>query len=134
MLLVDTSAWIEYLRGTGSPADEHVARLLRDDLDRVVLAPPIVMELLAGAGPAGVRPLEALIAGVRTVDLDPWLDVHAAAATYRAARAGGTTVRSLVDCLIAVIAARTGATVVHRDRDFEVLRQVLPGLLTVPLT
>lgn len=133
MLLLDTSAWVEYLRGTGSPADEYVAGLLRHDLDRVVLAPPVVMELLAGATPAGLRSLEALVSGIRTLDLDPWVDFHGAAAAHRAARAAGATVRSLVDCLVAVTAARAGATVVHRDRDFEVLRQVLPGLRTVPL-
>ncbi|MDQ3612034.1 MAG: PIN domain nuclease, partial [Actinomycetota bacterium] len=47
---------------------------------------------------------------------------------YRTARLSGRTVRSLVDCLIAVVAARTGTVVVHRDRDFDVLAQSLPDL------
>lgn len=92
------------------------------------------MELLAGApDERALRALEVLTNGLRTLELDPRLDWHAAAAAYRAARAGGATVRSLTDCLIAVLAARHGASLVHRDADLEVLGRVLPGLRTVDL-
>jgi predicted nucleic acid-binding protein len=47
---------------------------------------------------------------------------------YRAVRANGGTVRKLLDCLIAAVALRTGATVVHRDRGFDVLAAALPDL------
>jgi predicted nucleic acid-binding protein len=35
-------------------------------------------------------------------------------------------VRSLLDCLIAAIAIRHDATLVHRDRDFDTLAAVSP--------
>jgi len=38
------------------------------------------------------------------------------------------TVRRLLDCLIAAVAVRTGATIVHRDLDFDVLAEALPQL------
>ena len=129
MLLLDTSVWIEFLRATGSPADREVSRLLAQTPDALAIAPPITMELLAGApNVAALASLESLTNGLRSLDLDQRLDFQAAATSYRTARAGGATVRSLVDCLIAVLALRADATVVHRDRDFDVLSEVLPGL------
>ena len=45
MILIDTSAWIEYLRATGSAAAIEVRRLLSTDADRVVMCEPIAMEI-----------------------------------------------------------------------------------------
>lgn len=127
--LVDSSAWIEYLRGTGSAAHLEVRRLLREQPDVVATTGPIVMELLAGApDDRSFARLEALTGGLRLLPLDAALDFRDAAAVYRAVRRGGGTVRKLVDCLIGVVAARTGATLVHRDRDFDALAGVLPDL------
>ncbi|MDQ4069069.1 MAG: hypothetical protein M3203_06305 [Actinomycetota bacterium] len=48
-------------------------------------------------------------------------DFEAAADLYRACKAGGETVRALTDCLIAVVALRQSLSVLHADRDFDVL-------------
>lgn len=129
MRLIDTSAWIEYLRRTGSPANEEVRRLLAEVPGEVVVTEPVIMELLAGpTDPQVVAKLERLVDGLPLLPVDAELDYRSAAAVYRAARRGGKTVRSLIDCLIAVIAARTGAVVVHRDRDFASLAECLPDL------
>lgn len=94
----------------------------------MALTEPVVMELFAGpAHQRVVSRLEQLVDGLPLIRVDATLDYRAAAAVYRTARLSGRTVRSLVDCLIAVVAARTG-TVVHRDRDFDVLAQSLPDL------
>lgn len=127
--LVDTSAWIEYLRGTGSPAHLEVRRLLREQPGEVAVTEPVIMELLAGpTDQRVVTRLEQLVDGLPLICVDAILDYRAAAAAYRAARLSGRPVRSLVDCLIAVVAARTGSVVMHRDRDFDVLAQSLPDL------
>ena len=126
--LIDTSAWVELLRDTGSPACRRVAELLTAP-DALVTTQPVVMEVLAGAPTASAAAdLEALMAGQALADVDLATDFHAAAALYRTARAAGETVRSLVDCLVAVVALRVGAVVVHRDRDYDVLARVLSGL------
>ena len=49
MIVIDTSAWIEYFRATGSPAAVEVRRLLTEHADRVVMCEPIAMEILSGA-------------------------------------------------------------------------------------
>jgi predicted nucleic acid-binding protein len=48
-------------------------------------------------------------------------DGERAAAIHRACRARGHTVRDIVDCLIAAVAIRNDAVVLHRDRDFDVI-------------
>ncbi len=48
-------------------------------------------------------------------------DYEEAAALYRRCRAGGETIRNLLDCLIAAVAIRNNAPVLHRDRDFDAL-------------
>jgi predicted nucleic acid-binding protein len=59
--------------------------------------------------------------GLPLMAVDPVCDYPEAAAIYRLARYGGRTVRSLVDCLIAAVAIRMGATLVHCDQDFNVI-------------
>jgi predicted nucleic acid-binding protein len=109
-LLLDTSVRVGYLRDTGSPAAAEVAHLLASDLGAVATAMPIVMELLAGArDEAALASLEPLPSGLQDLSLDAAVDVHAAAAVYRAGRRSGRTFRGLVDCLVAAVLARHGA-------------------------
>ncbi len=129
MHLIDTSAWIEYLRGTDSDADDEVDRLLQKEPTNIAITEPIVMELLAGTtSPSKTSKVEQLTSGIRLLPVDGSIDFHNAATVYRTARAAGTPIRSMVDCLIAAVAMRTGATVVHRDRDYEHLVAALPDL------
>jgi predicted nucleic acid-binding protein len=53
-------------------------------------------------------------------------DYEASAELYRRCRAGGETVRKPTDCLIAAVAMRHGAALLHRDHDFEVLARHTP--------
>ncbi len=134
MKLVDTSAWVEYLRDTGSTACVEVGRLLSEPVLEVVTTPVIVMELLAGATSDGALiSLEQLVAGLPSLALNADLDFHAAAAVYRSARRQGWTVRGLVDCLIGVVAQRHGAILVHRDADLAHVTRCLPTLATLDL-
>ena len=48
-------------------------------------------------------------------------DYDDAAALYRRCRRQGATIRSLLDCLIAAVAIRTGVPLLHIDRDFDAL-------------
>jgi predicted nucleic acid-binding protein len=126
VLLLDTSGWIEYLRDTGSRACAEVARLLRRP-QSLATTEPIIMELLAGAPTQrALRELETLTAGLALLSVDVTVDYHDAAAIYRAARSAGHTVRRMNDCLIAAVAARNDATLVHRDADFDAIANVLP--------
>lgn len=118
--LVDTSAWIEFLRKTGSPANLFVRELIQNS-ERVFLTEPVIMELLAGAGPQTSRRIEKLTGAFPVLRVDGAVDYHEAARIYRAVRTAGQTVRSQIDCLIAAVAVRTEVVVVHSDRDFDII-------------
>lgn len=118
MILVDTSAWIEFLRDTGSATCEEVDRLLAGE---VAVCDPIRMEVLAGArDEAHLRQLRGLLARASVLPAGP-SDYETAASLYRVCRRRGATVRKLVDCLIATVAIRDGVPVLHSDSDFDLL-------------
>jgi predicted nucleic acid-binding protein len=124
MILIETSAWIDYLRAAPTEARVAVRELLRSDAD-VRITEPIIMELIAGSkGKEAV--IEQLVNGLPLVPLDAALDFRAAGELFRASRANGHPIRSLVDCLIAAIAIRHGATLLHKDRDFVFLAEISP--------
>lgn len=121
MILIDTSAWIEYLRGTHSAADRRVDELLADRAD-IATTDAVLMELLAGARSVTRREeLRRLLARCTFVGTEGPSDWEDAANLYRVCRQGGETVRGLTDCLIAAVALRAGTPVLHADADFDVL-------------
>ncbi|HEY7072900.1 MAG TPA: PIN domain nuclease [Acidimicrobiales bacterium] len=118
MILVDTSAWIEFLRDTRSATCERVNRLLAADM---ATCHPVRMEVLAGArDDAHLLQLRGLLARAALVPTEP-ADYETAAALYRTCRRRGETVQKLIDCLIAAHAIRAGMPVLHADADFSVL-------------
>jgi predicted nucleic acid-binding protein len=127
--LIDSSAWIEFFRRTGSRANLVVREMVQERLGEVAITEPVLLELLAGA-PSGraFSHIEKLAGGLQMLRVDASVDYRDAAMTYRAVRRGGHTVRKTMDCLIAAVAVRTGATLVHRDRDFDLLSEALPDL------
>lgn len=125
MILIDTSAWIEYFRATGSAAAAEVRRLLSTEPDRIVMCEPVAMEILSGAVDDDKHAkLEQLVNGLPTLKVDDAVDFRSAAAIYRAARRAGQTIRSVNDCLIAAVSIRHGASIIHRDADFEAIAAI----------
>lgn len=121
MVLVDTSVWIEVFAKPRRVTLEDIV-----DLDDVVTALPIVQEVLQGFRDErayGVARDAMLALPILESPLSVGVFVEAAQ-LYRTARRAGVTVRSGVDCLIAACALRHGATVLHRDRDFDALARV----------
>lgn len=85
------------------------------------------MELLAGVRtPRELRGAEQLLGALSLHAIEPPLDYPHAAEVYRSVRSTGRTVRRMNDCLIAVVAHRRGARLVHRDADFAAIAEVLP--------
>lgn len=118
MILVDTSAWIEFLRDTGSDVCVRVNNLLDSD---IAVCDPIRMEVLAGARDEGhSNDLRRLLARTCSVAVEP-VHYEQAAALYRTCRRRGETVRRLIDCLIAAIAIGADSPILHADADFDVL-------------
>jgi len=120
VILIDTSAWVEFLRDTGSMVCARVDEILATD---IATCDPVRMEVLAGArDDAHLRDLRNLLARAIVLPTEP-VDYDEAASIYRGCRRQGETVRKLVDCLIAATAIRHGVGLLHSDSDFEVIHR-----------
>ena len=118
MILIDTSAWIEFLRGTGSDVCARVDTALGGD---IAVCDAIRMEVLAGArDERHLDALRRLLARASVLPTGP-AQYEEAASLFRRCRREGETVRRLLDCLIAAVAIRAAVPVLHRDADFDVL-------------
>ncbi len=119
-MLVETSAWVAYLRGDNGQVADGVATVLPGD---VLTCDAIRMELLAGArNEVHVAQLRALLGRATLIPTNS-VDYQRAALLYRACRRSGATVRNMIACLIAAIAIRRSTGVLHADRDFTAIAQ-----------
>lgn len=123
MILVDTSAWVEFFR-----ADSGFDLEAEVDLGEVVTCLPVIQEVLHGFDDQrAYRVARESMFSLPVVESPMEAGVfEAAVQLYRSARRAGVTVRSGVDCLIAACALRNSLTVLHCDRDFDHLARVAP--------
>lgn len=118
MILVDTSAWVEFLRGTGSPGHLRLQAALREGAN-LASTDVVVMEVLGGARDGSeLEGLRRLLYSQEFLAAERLSDYELAAEVYRRCRAGGETPRNFIHCLIAVVAIRNDAEVLTEDADF----------------
>ena len=121
MILVDSSAWVEYLRATGSDIHARV-RVYNDNTTQLAMTEVVAMELLAGVRNAAEEDqVDRIVTGLPMLHMLGLEDFVEAALLYRLCRRGGETVRRMTDCLVAAVAIRNDVPVLHRDADFDVL-------------
>jgi predicted nucleic acid-binding protein len=130
-VLVDTSAWVDFLNGHPSPAKAALADLLAGDHDLCtcgVIVSEVFQGLRRDKGRAelGERFRDLVFLEPAGIDL-----YFRAAELYRALRQKGKTIRSTIDCLIAVLAEENGCSVLARDNDMDVIFE--SGLLRARL-
>jgi predicted nucleic acid-binding protein len=125
LILVDTSAWIEFLRGTGSEVSVRVRELL--GADQAATTDVVVMEVVAGARDAAdEKELLTLLDRCHFIPTDGPQDYEDAAAISRVCRQAGDRVRWLADCLIATVAIRADLPILTVDTDFEAIARHTP--------
>jgi predicted nucleic acid-binding protein len=118
VILADTSAWVEFDRGTGSSVDVRLAELIGQEDDFLAVTEPVVMEVVAGArNDSGAADLRRLLGRFQLLHFEAVADFDAASRIYRRCRRTGVTPRGLVDCMIASVALRHGATLLAHDAD-----------------
>ena len=117
MILADTSAWVEYDRATGSRVDRRLEELI-EVAGPLAVTEPVVMELVAGARTEEREAqLRRLLGRFELLRFDAVSDFDGAARIYRRCRRAGSTPRGMIDCLIAAVALRHGATLLAADAD-----------------
>jgi hypothetical protein len=118
VILADTSAWVEYDRATRSAVDNRLLELISNDDTRLAVTEPVIMEVVAGARSDDREAhLRRLLARFVLLRFDAAADFDAAARIYRTCRRAGITPRGMVDCMIASVAWRHGATLLAHDAD-----------------
>ena len=131
-MIVDTSAWVEYLRETGSPT--HLAlRAGVLDGQPIMIPAPVVTELLFGSSSeAEAAELFQLLKRFEILEPDSLGVYLEAARIYRICRRAGFTIRSTVDCLVAATALDKGRPLLARNRDFAVIARHTELELVIP--
>ena len=118
MVVVDTTVWMDYLRGAKS---RHVEWLERE-LGRqpLALTDPNLCEVLQGVGDDRMfRDVLRELTKFKVFSTGGVRLATAAAENYRVLRAKGRTVRKTIDCLIATFCLLEGHALLHNDRDFD---------------
>ena len=127
--LIDTSAWLDAIRGRATPAARRVQQLVESN-ESFGICPQIYQELLQGASSEQhFDEMRQTLSQLRFYEpLDVLGSYTSAAHLYAQLRWQGITVRSTQDCMIAWIAIEHDLSLLHNDRDFERIAQVEPRL------
>jgi len=125
VILVDTSAWVEFDRATGSRVDEYLTDLIATT-DEVAVTEPVIMEVLASARTDDrEHDLRRLMQRFTLLRFDPVIDFDGATRIYRLCRRSGVTPRGMVDCMIAAVALRHDAKVLAADADLTRVGEII---------
>lgn len=119
MILIDTSAFIEFLNHTGSLFDKEIEYLISNDED-LAIANITITEILQGIkDDKEFNEIKNSLMTFPIYSLKGADSYIAAAKLYRMCRKKGLTVRSIIDLLIAQIATEHNLILLHNDNDFE---------------
>ena len=132
MILVDSSVWIDYFRGTATPQAEKLESLL--GTEPIATGDLILTEVLQGfVSDRDFNQARKLLTSLVVVDLAGQNIAIQAAKNFRALRALGVRVRKTIDTVIATRCIENGLPLLYSDRDFDPfvehlgLRSALPG-------
>ena len=124
MVIVDTTVWVDYLKGANTPQAEWLE--LEMGRQRLGLTDLILCEVLQGV--RGERRFADVCRELLKYEIFTTGGTElaiAAARNYRALRAKGYTVHRTIDCLIATFCLSNGYSLLHNDRDYDPFEQAL---------
>jgi predicted nucleic acid-binding protein len=120
VVIVDTSAWVEYFRGGMPEIVEKVDRCLERDM--VGIGDLVYCEVMQGIRSSRARrEVASLLVSLPQFDMVGFAIAEKSAANYRLLRSRGVTVRKTIDVLIGTFCAEHGFRIVHSDSDFDLM-------------
>ncbi|HAN57248.1 MAG TPA: VapC toxin family PIN domain ribonuclease [Betaproteobacteria bacterium] len=132
MILVDSSVWIDYFRGTTTPQTEKLDSLLGNE--PIATGDLILTEVLQGfISDRDFNQAKKLMTSLVIVDLVEQATAIQAAKNFRVLRSLGITMRKTIDTIIATRCIENGLPLLYSDRSFDPfvkhlgLRSALPG-------
>lgn len=118
MILVDSSVWIDFFRGTETPEVKKLDSLLGST--RLAVGDLMFAEVLQGVrGEREFNLVRKTLEDFTLVELAGKEIAIQAARNFRALRALGVTVRKTIDTIIATRCIESGFSLLHSDRDFD---------------
>lgn len=118
MILVDSSVWIDYFKGTVTPETEKLDSLLGSE--PLAIGDLILTEVLQGfAAERDFEQARKLLTSLTVVDLGGEDIAIQAARHFRVLRSLGVTVRKTIDVIIATRCIESDYELLHSDRDFD---------------
>ena len=125
MILVDTSVWIDFLEGGDHWTKERLKKKI-NDRESIAYLDLILLEIIQGVSDRKDRErIEDRFNTLVCLNLKR-SSIMLAAEIYQELQRKGIRIRSIIDCLIAATAIETGATVLHKDRDFDRIEDYYP--------
>ncbi len=124
MILIDTSAWIDYFNGIDNKTTALVDKVL--DTEPVLIGDLIYCELLQGfKTEEKFSEVKELLSNLTLVELVGFKIAEKAALNYRKLRKQGITIRKTMDIIIATYCVENKVVLIHKDRDFDLVSEPL---------
>lgn len=118
MILVDSSVWIDYFRGTATPQTEKLDALL--GVVPVAIGDLILTEVLQGfLRERDFNQARTLLTSLEVIELGGLEIAIQAARNFRLLRAMGATIRKTIDTVIATRCIESKMALLYSDRDFD---------------
>ena len=118
MILVDSSVWIDFFRGTVTPQVDALDRLLGEE--PVAIGDLMMTEVLQGfANERDFNKARRMLGALDLVEIGGRDVMIEAARYFRDLRARGITIRKTIDTLIATRCIVSGYRLLYSDRDFD---------------
>lgn len=129
MVIVDTSAWIEYFQDGLPDVADKVDLCLGQDL--VGIGDLVYCEVMQGIrSPRESRDVSSLLLSLPRFNMVGFGIAEKSAANYRLLRSKGVTVRKTIDVLIGTFCAEHDIQLIHNDSDFDLMAKYI-GLDTI---
>jgi predicted nucleic acid-binding protein len=118
LILVDSSVWIDYFRGTVTTQTEKLDKLLGQE--PLAIGDLILTEVLQGFDKErDFNKARKMLTSLLVVELGGQEVAIQAARNFRALRRLGVTIRKTIDTVIATRCIQNGYDLLHNDRDFD---------------
>lgn len=123
MLIVDTSVWIDFLRGEKTKACQTLREFINSD-EEIHITEIILTEILQGIKDDKLYHLTKEYLLYFPILKPKGIETYIRASEiFRTCRKKGKTIRKTIDCIIASIAIENSAVVIHKDYDYEIIRE-----------
>ena len=118
MILVDSSVWIDYFRGSTTAQTERLDQLLVTE--PLAIGDLILTEVLQGfTDERDFNAARKILTELTVVELGGQEVAIQAARNFRTLRKFGVTIRKTIDTVIATRCIESGYDLLHDDRDFD---------------